>query len=624
MTTAEAGTSAPFGQTQPYRVLARKYRPQTFAQLIGQEAMVRTLGNALRSGRLAHAYMLSGVRGVGKTTTARIIARALNCIGADGQGGPTPEPCGVCSHCVAIAQDRHLDVIEMDAASRTKVEEIRDLLDGVPYRPTSARYKVYIVDEVHMLSTHSFNALLKTLEEPPEHVKFIFATTEIRKVPVTVLSRCQRFDLRRVDTAEISRHLQKVATAEGVSASEAALNLIARAADGSVRDGLSLLDQAIALGEGQIDEAVVRDMLGLVDRTVVFDLFDALMQGEVASALDILSGRYAAGADPAAVLEDLLELTHWITRIKVVPAAAAAPGVAEAERVQGGAMAGKLEMAEVTRVWQMLLKGLGETRGAPVPIQAAEMVLIRIAYAARLPTPAEAIESLGRGTRLSSPPPSDPPAAQPSAPVSPQPARAASTPPRGQPATGNPPPGPVAQVAVRPSLGASEAGTAGPATAEPIALRSFDDVVALVLERKEAILHGQLVSGVRLVRFADGQIEINLTPQAPADLPQRLSRFLGAETGRRWLVTVSAAPGSPSLYEQQQAAASERRAAVLRHPVIAEIMRVFPGATLEQIRVVPPPADAAPEAIDGEAGDGEAGDGEALDADADGDNGPME
>ncbi len=619
MTTAEPGTSAPFGQAQPYRVLARKYRPQTFAQLIGQEAMVRTLGNALRSGRLAHAYMLSGVRGVGKTTTARIIARALNCIGADGQGGPTPEPCGVCSHCVAIAQDRHLDVIEMDAASRTKVEEIRELLDGVPYRPTSARYKVYIVDEVHMLSTHSFNALLKTLEEPPEHVKFIFATTEIRKVPVTVLSRCQRFDLRRVDTAEIARHLQKVATAEGVSASEAALNLIARAADGSVRDGLSLLDQAIALGEGQIDEAVVRDMLGLVDRTVVFDLFDALMRGEIATALDILSGRYAAGADPAAVLEDLLELTHWITRIKVAPAAAAAPGVAEAERVRGGAMAGKLEMAEVTRVWQMLLKGLGETRAAPVPIQAAEMVLIRIAYAARLPTPADAIESLSRGTRPSSPPPPGASAAQPVAPVSPQPARTVSTPPRGQPRVGDPPPGPVAQVAVRPALGASEAGAAGPAEAGPIALRSFDDVVALVLQHKEVILHGQLVSGVRLVRFADGQIEINLTPQAPADLPQRLSRFLGAETGRRWLVTVSTAPGSPSLYEQQQAAASERRAAVLNHPVIAEIMRVFPGATLEQIRVVPPPADAAPEAIDGEVVDGEA-----LDADADGDNGPME
>ncbi|VUX47982.1 DNA polymerase III subunits gamma and tau [Candidatus Defluviicoccus seviourii] len=619
MTTAEPGTSAPFGQTQPYRVLARKYRPQTFAQLIGQEAMVRTLGNALRSGRLAHAYMLSGVRGVGKTTTARIIARALNCIGADGQGGPTPEPCGVCAHCVAIAQDRHLDVIEMDAASRTKVEEIRELLDGVPYRPTSARYKVYIVDEVHMLSTHSFNALLKTLEEPPEHVKFIFATTEIRKVPVTVLSRCQRFDLRRVDTVEIARHLQKVATAEGVSASEGALNLIARAADGSVRDGLSLLDQAIALGEGQIDEAVVRDMLGLVDRTVIFDLFDALMQGEVASALDILSGRYAAGADPAAVLEDLLELTHWITRIKVVPAAAAAPGVAEAERVRGGAMAGKLAMAEVTRVWQILLKGLGETRAAPVPIQAAEMVLIRIAYAARLPTPAEAIESLSQGTGPSLPKPADPPAAQPAAPVSPTSARPVSTPPRGQPRAGDPPPGPVAQVAVRPALGASEAGAAGPAAAGPIALRSFDDVVALVLQHKEVILHGQLVSGVRLVRFADGQIEINLTPQAPADLPQRLSRFLGTETGRRWLVTVSTAPGSPSLYEQQQAAASERRQAVLNHPVIAEIMRVFPGATLEQIRVVSPPADAAPEAIDGEAVDGEA-----LDADADGDNGPSE
>ena len=606
MTTAEAGTSAPFGQAQPYRVLARKYRPQTFAQLIGQEAMVRTLGNALRSGRLAHAYMLSGVRGVGKTTTARIIARALNCIGVDGKGGPTPEPCGVCSHCVAIAQDRHLDVIEMDAASRTKVEEIRELLDGVPYRPTSARYKVYIVDEVHMLSTHSFNALLKTLEEPPEHVKFIFATTEIRKVPVTVLSRCQRFDLRRVDMAEIARHLHKVATEEAVSASEGALNLIARAADGSVRDGLSLLDQAIALGEGQIDEALVRGMLGLVDRTVVFDLFDALMQGDVASALEILSARYAAGADPAAVLEDLLELTHWITRIKVVPAAAAAPGVAEAERVQGGAMAEKLEMAEVTRVWQMLLKGLGETRVAPVPIQAAEMVLIRIAYAARLPTPADAIESLSRGTRPSSSRPPEPPAAQPASPVSPPPPRPMAAPPRGQPRAGDPPPGPVAQLAVRPAAGAPGAASAA---VGPALLRSFDDVVLLVLERKEAILHGQLVSGVRLVRFADGQIEINLTPQAPADLPQRLSRFLGAETGRPWLVTVSSAPGSPSLYEQRQTAEAERYAAVLRHPVIAEILRVFPGATLEQIRVVPPPADAAPEASD---------------SDADGDNGPME
>lgn len=614
MTTAEAGTSAPFGQTQPYRVLARKYRPVTFGQLIGQEAMVRTLGNALRSGRLAHAYMLSGVRGVGKTTTARIIARALNCIGADGQGGPTPEPCGVCAHCVAIAQDRHLDVIEMDAASRTKVEEIRELLDGVPYRPTSARYKVYIVDEVHMLSTHSFNALLKTLEEPPEHVKFIFATTEIRKVPVTVLSRCQRFDLRRVDTAEIARHLQRVATEEAVSASEGALNLIARAADGSVRDGLSLLDQAIALGEGQIDEAVVRGMLGLVDRTVVFDLFDALMQGDVAGALEILSGRYAAGADPAAVLEDLLELTHWITRIKVVPAAAAAPGVAEAERVRGGAMAEKLAMAEVTRVWQMLLKGLGETRVAPVPIQAAEMVLIRIAYAARLPTPAEAIESLSQRTGPSSPKPADPPAAQPVAPVSP-PARPASPSPRGHARPSDPPPGPVAQLAVRPAAGApAPAPALAPPPAGPALLRSFDDVVALVLQHKEAILHGQLVSGVRLVRFADGQIEINLTPQAPADLPQRLSRFLGAETGRPWLVTVSAAPGSPSLYEQQRTAEAERRADVLRHPVIAEIMRMFPGATLDQIRVVPPPADAPPEAVDGEA----------VDGDADGDSGPLE
>lgn len=607
MTTADAGGTQ-LGQTQPYRVLARKYRPATFAQLIGQEAMVRTLGNALRSGRLAHAYMLSGVRGVGKTTTARIIARALNCIGPDGQGGPTPEPCGVCAHCTAIAQDRHLDVIEMDAASRTKVEEIRELLDGVPYRPTSARYKVYIVDEVHMLSTHSFNALLKTLEEPPEHVKFIFATTEIRKVPVTVLSRCQRFDLRRVEAAENARHLQAVATAEGVSISEGALNLIARAADGSVRDGLSLLDQAIALGEGRIDEPVVREMLGLVDRTVVFDLFDALMQGSIARALEILGARYAAGADPAAVLEDLLELTHWITRIKVVPAAAAAPGVAEAERVQGGAMAEKIEMAELTRVWQMLLKGLGETRAAPVPIQAAEMVLIRIAYAARLPTPADAIERLRQTPSPAARPGRDASAAPPP-PVSPSPPAAVGRPPAapgGRPRGSDQPPGPAAIH----SAAASDLAVA-PSPAEPAMPSSFDEIVALVLAQKEAILHGQIVSGVRLVRFAIGQIEINLTPQAPADLPQRLSRFLAAQTGRTWLVTVSAAPGSPSLYEQQQTAEAVRREAVLRHPLVLEVMRIFPGATIEQIRALPQPTDTPAETGD-------------TDADGNGDAGPME
>lgn len=375
-----AGTGA-----DGYRVLARKYRPTTFAELIGQEAMVRTLTNALASGRLAHAFMLSGVRGIGKTTTARIVARALNCVGADGTGGPTAAPCGQCAHCVAITADRHMDVIEMDAASRTGVDEIRELLDGTRYRPTSARYKIYIIDEVHMLSRNAFNALLKTLEEPPEHVRFVFATTEIRKVPVTVLSRCQRFDLRRIDADLLVAHLGDIARREGADASATALHLIARAADGSVRDGLSLLDQAIAHGEGTVEEDDVRRMLGLADRSVTFDLLDAAIRGNAAAALDLLAAQYRAGADPVEILTDLLELTHWLTRIKVVPDCVDAAGVPEAERVRGRSMAERLAMGEASRLWQMLLKGLGETRAAPSPVQAAEMVLIRIAYAARLP-----------------------------------------------------------------------------------------------------------------------------------------------------------------------------------------------------------------------------------------------
>src|SRR5512134_3331052 len=302
-----------------YRVLARKYRPATFASLIGQEALVRTLSNAFRVGRIAHAYMLSGVRGVGKTTTARIVARALNCTGIDGSGGTTVSPCGVCEHCVAIAEDRHLDVIEMDAASHTGVDNIRELLDGVPYRPALARYKVYIIDEVHMLSEKAFNALLKTLEEPPEHVKFIFATTEIRKVPVTVLSRCQRFDLRRVEAAELMRHMSRVAERERVMIAPGALQLLARAADGSVRDALSLLDQAIAHGEGAIEEDKVREMLGLVDRSLCFDILDAVMQGDAPTALALLDEQYRAGADLLNLLEDLLDLTHWLTRLKLAP-----------------------------------------------------------------------------------------------------------------------------------------------------------------------------------------------------------------------------------------------------------------------------------------------------------------
>jgi len=376
-----------------YRVLARKYRPQTFEALIGQEAMVRTLANAISSGRLAHAFILTGVRGVGKTTTARLIARALNCIGADGAGDPTTEPCGVCEPCTAIAESRHVDVLEMDAASRTGVDDIREIIDGVQYAPVSARYKIYIVDEVHMLSKSAFNALLKTLEEPPEHVIFIFATTEIRKLPVTVLSRCQRFDLRRVDAERLITHFGEICEKEGAEVDPAALRMIARAAEGSVRDGLSLLDQAIAHGAGRVEAAQVRDMLGLADRAQVLDLTRAVFAGDIAAALDLLRAQYERGADPAILLADMLETVHWLTRLKVAPAAAesAAP---EAERTQGAEMAGSLSMADLTRAWQILLKGLEEVRVAPSPVAAAEMVLIRLAYAAELPSPAEALRSL--------------------------------------------------------------------------------------------------------------------------------------------------------------------------------------------------------------------------------------
>jgi DNA polymerase-3 subunit gamma/tau len=454
----------------PYRVLARKYRPTTFAQLIGQDVLVRTLTNAFRTGRLAQAYMLAGVRGVGKTTTARIIARGLNCIGVDGQGGPTAAPCGVCEHCKAIGEDRHIDVLEMDAASHTQVAKIRELLDGIPYRPASARFKVYIIDEVHMLSAGSFNALLKTLEEPPAHVRFVFATTEIRKVPVTVLSRCQRFDLRRIESAVLARHLGEIAGQEGVEVSPPALQMIARAADGSVRDGLSLLDQAIATASAAIDAETVRGMLGLADRTVVFDLFEALAAGEMDTALRVLADLHGSGSDPALVLEDLLDLCHWLTRIKVTPAVADGFGVAEAERTRGRAMAERLTMAELTRCWQMLLKGLGEVRFAPAPLQAAEMVLIRLAYAAQLPTPGEVVRGWQTANAGGRAPPQPagagtPPGGGPAAVAAPPAARAAAgsvrrEAPRLRPADEETAPG-VQRSTPSPSANAAAADVAG-------------------------------------------------------------------------------------------------------------------------------------------------------------------
>jgi DNA polymerase III subunit gamma/tau len=549
----------------PYRVLARKYRPADFAGLIGQDALVRTLTNAIQSGRLAHAFVLTGVRGVGKTTTARIIARALNCVGPDGTGGPTSQPCGVCQHCQAIAEDRHVDVLEMDAASRTGVNDIRELIDGVRYRPTSARFKIYIIDEVHMLSTAAFNALLKTLEEPPEHVKFIFATTEIRKIPVTVLSRCQRFDLRRVDIEELERHFIAIAAKEGAAIEPAAMAMICRAADGSVRDGLSLLDQAIAHGAGTVGAEQVRDMLGLADRARVFDLFDAVMQGDIKAALDQMAEQYAVGADPAVVLQDMLELTHWLTRLKLAPESVAGAAVSETERVRGGDMATRLSMAALTRSWQMLLKGLGEVRSAPSPLQAAEMVLVRLAFAAELPSPAEALQALRGPT-----PPSGGGAG-------------------GRPAGGAPAPaGGYAQALAQSTAGGHGGSTAlkiQPQQAQAGGLpASFEALVALFAEKREPVLAAALSGAVHLVHYEVGRIEFRPGPAAPADLATRLARLLGEWTGRPWLVSLSRDVGAPTLREQALERELRRKQDAASHPLVQAVLATFPGATIEAVR----------------------------------------
>ncbi|KAA5605800.1 DNA polymerase III subunit gamma/tau [Roseospira marina] len=581
-----SGADSPDGQTAAYRVLARKYRPLAFDQLIGQDALVRTLTNAVKGGRLAQAYMLTGVRGVGKTTTARLIARALNCIGPDGTGGVTIAPCGVCSACTAIMADRHVDVMEMDAASRTGVNDIREILDGVRYRPTSARYKVYIIDEVHMLSNQAFNALLKTLEEPPEHVKFIFATTEIRKVPVTVLSRCQRFDLRRVEQPVLAAHFARIAEREGSRVEEGALALIARAADGSVRDGLSLLDQAIAHGDGTVTEEQVRDMLGLADRTVVFDLFEAVMKGDVAQALDIVAAQYALGADPLVVVQDLLELTHWLTRLKAVKGGEDDPTVPEAERTRGREMSGTLSMASLTRAWQMLLKGLGEARMAPDPLQAVEMALIRLAYAADLPPPGDVVARLGRGGAGAG--------ANGGGAGAPSGGGAPAGAPTGGPGSGGG--GGLRAVAgSRHGTEAPDAGRSAPEaqtqsapqaqiqsqpqpsdTALPMPT-TFKAVAELARSRREARIAKHLTHDVHLVAFEPGRIEFNPGPEAPRDLAGRLGAALQDWTGRRWVVMVSDRPGAETLHDQLQAD-------VLADPLVQAVLELYPEARIGSVR----------------------------------------
>ena len=552
-TGTDDGTKDAAAPALPYRVLARKYRPVDFTTLVGQEAMVRTLRNAIATGRIAHAFMLTGVRGVGKTTTARIIARALNCVGPDGKGGPTVDPCGVCDNCTAITEDRHVDVIEMDAASRTGIDDVRELIEGVRYRPVSARYKVYIIDEVHMLSEKAFNALLKTLEEPPPHVKFLFATTEIRKVPVTVLSRCQRFDLKRVPQETLVEHFGRIAQEEKVEISPEALTLLARAADGSVRDGLSMLDQAIAHGGGVVDAAQVRDMLGLADRSRVLELFEKTMRGDAPAVLGALGEMHDAGADPVVVLQDLLELTHWVTRLKISPEAAAAS--ADSERSQGLAMAGKLSMASLTRAWTLLLKGLQETLAAPSPQRAAEMALIRLCYVADLPSPSDAIKALQNGAATTN--------------------GAAAPAPRGGGGGG----AAVARLATQPAM----AVAAQPAQALP-APRTFTEVVALFESRREARLVHSLMHYVHEVRCEPGVIEFRPEPKAPTDLAARLGELLTQWTGRRWLASVSNAQGKPTLIDQKAAKADDLRTSAENNAIVQAIFKTFPGAKLETVR----------------------------------------
>ena len=568
-----------------YQVLARKYRPTSFQELVGQETVVRTLTNAITTSRVAQAYMLTGVRGTGKTTTARRIARALNCSGSDGMGGPTASPCGHCEHCRAIAEDRHVDVLELDAASRTGVDDIRELLDGVRYRPTSARNKIYIIDEVHMLSTQAFNALLKTLEEPPPHVKFIFATTEIRKVPVTVLSRCQRFDLRRIDAGHLSKLFAAIAEKENATVTQGALKLIAQAADGSARDGLSILDQAISQtsssdSDAEITEAAVRDMLGLADRAQVFDLLDAVLSGDIKDGLILLTNQYKSGADPLAILQDLLELTHWLTRIKISPEVVNNVLVAEAERTRGLKMADGLSMPSLTRTWQMLLKGLNECRIAPVPFQAVEMTLVRLAYSADLPLPEEVVKALQDqdqdqamnhtrtkpSSSLSSPPSHQPTSSPIGTGLSS--VAAAKAEPEGTQAVE---PTPKSEPDIDPAP--------EPKTVAEGRIKSLADVVLLCDAHRQAVLGGHLTHAVHLVRFEPGRIEFRPTEGTPQDLAGKLSAFLHEITKERWVVSISNAQGSPTLHEQAVAKASG-------DPFVKSILDSFPGAVVERVKAL--------------------------------------
>ena len=545
-----------------YKVLARKYRPETFKDLVGQAAMVQTLKNAFEAERIAQAFILTGIRGTGKTTTARIIAKGLNCIGLDQKGGPTVEPCGKCSNCTAIIEGNHVDVLEMDAASRTGVDDIREIIESIYYKASSGRFRVYIIDEVHMLSNNAFNALLKTLEEPPKHVKFIFATTEIRKVPVTVLSRCQRFDLRRIEPEEMIALLQRIAKSEGVNVSEDAFRMITRASEGSARDATSLLDQAISHGGGGSDAKHVRDMLGIADRGRVLDLFKMIMQGDAAAALTELSSQYSDGADPIVVLKDLAEITHWISVSKITPDMNEDPTITPDERTRGIELSKTLSMRALTRMWQMLVKSLGEITIAPSPIMAAEMIIIRLTHAADLPPTDELIKTIESKLR----------------------------PDRNEKKIENP------QKPLDTSSANNELAKAkhnnysnlkiATAVDEEVGIfnyMKFDHVLELIKQKRDAKLLIDIESGLRLVSYRPGYIEFTPTDLAPANLAQRLSNRLKEWTGIRWAVSVVQDGEAQTIVEKKERIAIELETEAYAHPLVKEALVQFPTARIVNV-----------------------------------------
>ncbi len=586
----DQGAVKPAADDGAYRVLARKYRPRTFEDLVGQEPMVQTLENAFDTGRIAQAWMLTGVRGVGKTTTARILARGLNYEVPGVADKPTVKLTEEGTHCRAIMEGRHVDVIEMDAASHTGINDIREIIDAARYRPATARYKVYIIDEVHMLSNAAFNGLLKTLEEPPEHVKFIFATTEIRKVPITVLSRCQRFDLRRIEQSKLIGLLRRISDAENIQISDEALMLIARAGEGSARDSLSLLDQAMAHGAGAIEADDLRQMLGLADRARVIDLFGHIMAGRIEEALGELQAQYEVGADPAVVLTDLADFTHLVTRIKVAPKSADEASVTEAERSRGREFAEKISVRLLSRAWQILLAGVQEVHASSKPLAAADMVLVRLAYAADLPDPGELMDKIRSGQNPLGGGVSSGGGAGPSG-------GGAQAMAIGMPmSSGGPGNGPSMQ-AGRPQLSAIQGGLPKLQVSPQVApqpqapaqpaynLRNLHDCAALASEKRDIPMKVAIQRQMRLVKFEPGKIEIQPTDDAPADIAGEFGRKLTEWTGQRWFVAISRTPGRPTIHEEQEANQQQLLSDAKSHPTVAALLAQFPGAKVIDVKV---------------------------------------